>query len=40
MTTSEKVSVAAVVTAGAVNVGCDEVELDSVTPMPAVWVQA
>jgi hypothetical protein len=38
--TSEKVSVVAVVTAGASKVGCTRVRLDSVTVgVPAVWVQ-
>jgi hypothetical protein len=35
-TTKEKVSVCA--DAGAVNVGCTALELDSVTVEPAVWV--
>jgi hypothetical protein len=40
VTTSENVSVAAVVTVGAVNVGCEALALDKVTAVPAVCVQA
>ena len=40
VTVSEKVSVVAVATPGAVKVGCATVPLDSVTALPAVCVQA
>ena len=40
VTTSEKVSVVAAATVGAVKVGCDAVLLDEVTAVPAVCVHA